>query len=211
MATRSISCPTISACSMSGTAQVPITMTDAEVVAYDNPSTAPSFLGAYERFDPLSLVFDLENSSTDTVSVVGGFLDVANSARDGEPAVQVRPYPRDPCSGPDRLHSQILHRQFRLDLARQRLAQSQRRLDRWPHCRHPGHRAAARHQGHLRSQRHRSAQGARPRCRRGLDHQAPLLRSQRRAALPRRAQAVRPFRPARQFHLARLHHCRWRP
>ena len=78
---------------------MPITMTDAEVVAYDNPSTAPSFLGAYERFDPLSLVFDLENSSTDTVSVVGGFLDVSSSARDGEPAVQVRPYPRDPCSG----------------------------------------------------------------------------------------------------------------
>ena len=78
---------------------VPITMTDAEITAYDNPSTAPSFLGAYERFDPLSLVFDLENSSTETISVVGGFLDVADSARDGEPAVQVRPYPRDPCSG----------------------------------------------------------------------------------------------------------------
>jgi len=31
---------------------VPITMTDAEIQDYDNPSTAPSFLGAYERFDP---------------------------------------------------------------------------------------------------------------------------------------------------------------
>jgi len=78
---------------------VPITMTDAEVQAFDNPSTTPSFLGAYERFDPLSLVFELENGSTETLSVVGGFLDVGNSARDGEPAVQIRPYPRDPCSG----------------------------------------------------------------------------------------------------------------
>ncbi|MBN9304613.1 MAG: hypothetical protein BGO82_12105 [Devosia sp. 67-54] len=78
---------------------VPITMTDAEIAAFDDPSTTPSFLGAYERFDPLSLVFELENSSTETVSVVGGFLDVGNSRRDGEPAVQVRPFPRDPCSG----------------------------------------------------------------------------------------------------------------
>lgn len=78
---------------------VPITMTDAEIQAFDNPSTTPSFLGAAERFDPLSLVFELENSSTETISVVGGFLDVGNSARDGEPAVQVRPFPRDPCSG----------------------------------------------------------------------------------------------------------------
>ena len=78
---------------------VPITMTDAEIAAFDSPSTTPSFLGAYERFDPLSLVFDLENSTTDTVSVVGGYLAVADSARDGEPAMQVRPFPRDPCSG----------------------------------------------------------------------------------------------------------------
>jgi hypothetical protein len=78
---------------------VPITMTDAEVYAYDNPSTTPSFLGPWERFDPASVVFSLENGSTETVSVVGGFLDVANSVRDGEPAVQVRPYPRDPCAG----------------------------------------------------------------------------------------------------------------
>lgn len=77
----------------------PITMTDAEIYAYDNPSTTPSFLGAWERFDPVSVVFSLENSSTQSVSVVGGFIDVAASARDGEPAVQVRPYPRDPCAG----------------------------------------------------------------------------------------------------------------
>jgi hypothetical protein len=31
--------------------------------------------------------------------VVGGFLDVGTSDRDGEPAMQVRPYPRDPCGG----------------------------------------------------------------------------------------------------------------
>lgn len=78
---------------------VPITMTDGEIAAFDSPSTTPSFLGAYERFDPLSLVFELENSTTDTVSVVGGYLDIADSARDGEPAMQVRPFPRDPCSG----------------------------------------------------------------------------------------------------------------
>lgn len=78
---------------------VPITMTDAELTAFDDPSTTPSFLGAYERFDPLSLVFELENGSTETISVVGGFLDVGDSARDGEPAVQVRRVPSDPCSG----------------------------------------------------------------------------------------------------------------
>lgn len=76
-----------------------IDLTDAEVTAYDDPSTTPSFLGAHERFDPLSLVFSLENGTTDTVSVVGGYLDIATSASDPEPAMQVRPTPRDPCSG----------------------------------------------------------------------------------------------------------------
>jgi hypothetical protein len=33
------------------------------------------------------------------VSVVGGFVQVADSARDREPAIQIRPVPRDPCSG----------------------------------------------------------------------------------------------------------------
>lgn len=76
-----------------------IDMTPAEQAVFDNPSTTPSFLGPYERFDPLSLVFELENSTTDTVSIVGGFLAVSQSRRNREPAVQVRPYPRDPCSG----------------------------------------------------------------------------------------------------------------
>src|SRR5690606_8034705 len=68
-------------------------------LAFDDPSVTPSFLGPYERFDPLSLVFELENATTDTVSVVGGFLDVRTSARNPEPAMQVRPFPRDPCIG----------------------------------------------------------------------------------------------------------------
>lgn len=78
---------------------VPITMTDDEVSAFDDASTTPSFLGNRERFDPVSIVFEIENSTTDTVTVVGGYLDVAESARSKEPAMQVRPYPRDPCSG----------------------------------------------------------------------------------------------------------------
>ena len=77
----------------------PISMTDEEVEAFNNGSTTANFLGPYERFDPLSLVFELENASTDTVSVVGGFLDVRDSVREPEPAMQVRPFPRDPCSG----------------------------------------------------------------------------------------------------------------
>jgi hypothetical protein len=78
---------------------VPISLTPEEIFAFDNVSTTPSFLGPAERFDPLSLVFEIENSTTDTVSVVGGFLNVDNSARNPEPAMQVRPFPRDPCSG----------------------------------------------------------------------------------------------------------------
>ena len=78
---------------------VPITLTDEEIADFDNSSTTPSFLGAFERFDPLSLVFSLENASTDTVSVVGGYLDVASSDRAPEPAMQVRPYPRNECGG----------------------------------------------------------------------------------------------------------------
>jgi hypothetical protein len=78
---------------------VPINLTDDELLAFDNVSTTPSFLGPAERFDPLSLVFEIENSTTDTVSLVGGFLQVADSKRNPEPAMQVRPFPRDPCSG----------------------------------------------------------------------------------------------------------------
>jgi hypothetical protein len=77
----------------------PINLTDDELLAFNNVSTTPSFLGPAERFDPLSLVFELENATTDTVSLVGGFLQVADSKRNGEPAMQVRPFPRDPCSG----------------------------------------------------------------------------------------------------------------
>lgn len=77
----------------------PINLTDEELLAFDNVSTTPSFLGPAERFDPLSLVFEMENATTDTVSLVGGFLEVADSRRNGEPAMQVRPFPRDPCSG----------------------------------------------------------------------------------------------------------------
>ena len=78
---------------------VPISLTDAEVQAVENYTNTPSFAGPYERFDPLSLVFELENSTTETVSMVGGFLNVTDSVRDKEPAVQIRPFPRDPCSG----------------------------------------------------------------------------------------------------------------
>ncbi len=77
----------------------PINLTDDELLAFDNISTTPSFLGPAERFDPLSLVFEIENSTTDTISLVGGFLQVADSKRNPEPAMQVRPFPRDPCSG----------------------------------------------------------------------------------------------------------------
>jgi hypothetical protein len=78
---------------------VPINLTDDELLAFDNVSTTPSFLGPAERFDPLSLVFEIENATTDPVSLVGGFLQVSDSKRNGEPAMQVRPFPRDPCSG----------------------------------------------------------------------------------------------------------------
>jgi len=78
---------------------VPINLTPDELLAFDSVNTTPSFLGPYERFDPLSLVFEIENSTTDTISVVGGFLNVETSKRNGEPAMQIRPVPRDPCSG----------------------------------------------------------------------------------------------------------------
>ncbi len=78
---------------------VPINLTPDEIFAFDDVSTTPSFLGPAERFDPLSLVFEIENSTTDTISVVGGFLNVDQSVRNREPAMQVRPFPRDPCSG----------------------------------------------------------------------------------------------------------------
>jgi hypothetical protein len=77
----------------------PINLTDDELLAFDNISTTPSFLGPAERFDPLSLVFEIENSTTGTISLVGGFLQVAESSRNSEPAMQVRPFPRDPCAG----------------------------------------------------------------------------------------------------------------
>ncbi len=77
----------------------PINLTDDEQSAFDNVSTTPSFLGPAERFDPLSLVFEIENSTTDTISLVGGLLNVKDSKRNAEPAMQVRPFPRDPCSG----------------------------------------------------------------------------------------------------------------
>jgi hypothetical protein len=77
----------------------PINLTDDELRAFDNVSTTPSFLGPAERFDPLSLVFEIENSTTDTISLVGGFMQVADSKRNPEPAMQIRPFPRDPCSG----------------------------------------------------------------------------------------------------------------
>jgi hypothetical protein len=77
----------------------PINLTDDELLAFDNVSTTPSFLGPAERFDPLSLVFEIENTTTDTVSLVGGFLQVEESVRNREPAMQVRPFPRDPCAG----------------------------------------------------------------------------------------------------------------
>lgn len=77
----------------------PINLTDDEQLAFDNVSTTPSFLGPAERFDPLSLVFEIENATTDAVSLVGGFLQVADSKRNSEPAMQIRPFPRDPCSG----------------------------------------------------------------------------------------------------------------
>ncbi|MEO6395642.1 MAG: hypothetical protein ABIO40_06995 [Devosia sp.] len=71
----------------------PIELTDEELVRFSSTSEGftPSFLGYYERYEPLSLVFELENISTETVAVVGGFIDVAESARQPEPAVQLRP------------------------------------------------------------------------------------------------------------------------
>ncbi len=77
---------------------VPITMNDAEALLFDSAGAHQSFLGRDERFQPVPLVFSLENTATDTVSVVGGYLDVASSARDGEPAIQVRSVSADPCS-----------------------------------------------------------------------------------------------------------------
>lgn len=78
---------------------VPITLTADEQDAFDNVSTTPSFLGPAERFDPLSLVFEIENSTPDTLSLVGGFIQVADSKRNSEPAMQIRAFPRDECSG----------------------------------------------------------------------------------------------------------------
>ena len=75
-----------------------ITLTDAEQSAFDGLAGTPNFLGIRERFAPVSLVFDLENTTTDTLSVVGGVIDVATSASNPEPALQVRATPRDPCS-----------------------------------------------------------------------------------------------------------------
>jgi hypothetical protein len=77
----------------------PINLTADELRAFDDVNTTPSFLGPHERFDPLSLVFEVENSTTETISLAGGFLNVDVSARNKEPAMQVRPIPRDPCSG----------------------------------------------------------------------------------------------------------------
>lgn len=77
----------------------PIHLTADEIIAFENVSTTPSFLGPAERFDPLSLVFEVENSTTETISLAGGFLNVETSARNREPAMQVRPMPRDPCAG----------------------------------------------------------------------------------------------------------------
>lgn len=76
-----------------------ITMTSDELQAFNSAATK-SFLGTRDRFDPVSLVFSLENVTTSTVSVVGGYLDVSSSARDKEPAVQVRPMSLDDCSSP---------------------------------------------------------------------------------------------------------------
>jgi hypothetical protein len=82
---------------------VSITMNDAELSAFNSGQATPSFLGERERFDPVSLVFSLENSTTATISILGGYLDVAASARNKEPAIQIRPFPDDRCAAPDPL------------------------------------------------------------------------------------------------------------
>ncbi len=79
--------------------KVPINMTADEILAFDSTSTTPSFLGPEERFDPMSLVFEIENSTVEPLALVGGYLNVTSSLRKREPAMQVRPLPRDPCSG----------------------------------------------------------------------------------------------------------------
>ncbi|MEQ1770331.1 MAG: hypothetical protein ABL879_10875 [Devosia sp.] len=70
----------------------PIQLTGDETSRFLNVSMGytPSFLGNYERFEPLSLVFELENVTTDTVAVVGGFLNVGDSLTQPEPAMQLR-------------------------------------------------------------------------------------------------------------------------
>lgn len=68
----------------------PISLDDSEEDDFYRFDYTPSFLGAYERYLPVPMVLSLENASTDTVAVVGAYIDVASSVPDNEPAVQVR-------------------------------------------------------------------------------------------------------------------------
>ena len=83
---------------------MPIQMSYEEKYEFGDYNYSPSFLGAYQRFEPVSLIFELENISTDGVAVVGAFLDVETSKRDPEPAVQLRSLANDGCSGGESFH-----------------------------------------------------------------------------------------------------------
>jgi hypothetical protein len=52
-------------------------------------SLHPSFLGPAEQFAPLPLLLDFENTASQPIRIVGGFLDVSSSISDLEPAVQL--------------------------------------------------------------------------------------------------------------------------
>lgn len=64
-----------------------IQLTGGELSDYYNYERG--FLGSRYRYEPVAVVFELENSGDEPVRIVGGFLDVARSASDLDPAIHL--------------------------------------------------------------------------------------------------------------------------
>ena len=77
-----------------------IQLTGDEIFEYGNYEK--SFLGSRFKYEPVSVIFELENTSRKAQRIVGAYLDVADSKSDLDPAIQlVTDQSADPACDPD--------------------------------------------------------------------------------------------------------------
>ena len=74
-----------------------IQLTDEE--SSRSPIVASFLNDDHNRFQPVPRIFDLENSTPQTLGIVGAYLQVSNSEIDAEPAMQIEQASADACSG----------------------------------------------------------------------------------------------------------------